>query len=134
MSATVDGTARRDAVARCAEEWSRCSQAGDFDGMLALTAPGMTAWQTGGEPPRLFVDALVDIRAMRERMGPWEYLYPRLIADDRGFCEQHVVRFTRPDGSVRDFTACVVAEVDERGLISRLDEYLDPARSSTWVA
>ncbi|WGX96081.1 nuclear transport factor 2 family protein [Nocardioides sp. L-11A] len=125
---------RRDVVAGCAAEWSRRSQAGDFDGMLALAAPGMTAWQSGGEPPSPFVEAIEGIRTMHERMGQWQYLHPRLIVDDHGFCEQHVVRFARADGSTRDFTACVVAEVDENGLISRLDEYLDPARNSTWVA
>jgi hypothetical protein len=139
MSTPQDGAAgtrpptRRETVARTAEWWSRCSQAGDFDGMLALTAPGATSWQSGGEAPGLFADAVASIRAIRERMGPWQYLHARRLVDECGFCEQHVVRFSRPDGRVREVTACVVAEVGEDGLITRIDEYLDPARDSTWV-
>ena len=139
MSTEQDGTAvtgeptLRETVARTAEQWSRVSQAADFDGMLALMAPGATAWQSGGVPPVLFVDAVAGLRAIRERLGPWRYLHPRRVVDDHGFCEQHVVRFSRPDGRVRDITACVVAQVGQDGLITRLDEYLDPARDSTWL-
>jgi len=139
MSTQQDGTAvtrlptLRETVARTAEQWSRVSQAGDFVGMLALMAPGATAWQSGGAPPGLFVDAVAGLRAIRERLGPWQYLSPRRVVDENGFCEQHVVRFSRPDGSVRDITACVVAQVGQDGLITRLDEYLDPARDSTWL-
>jgi hypothetical protein len=139
LSTEQDGTAvtgeptLRETVARTAEQWSRVSQAADFDGMLALMAPGTTAWQSGGEPPGLFVDAVAGLRALRERMGPWQYLSPRRVVDEHGFCEQHVVRFSRPDGRVRDITACVVAQVGQDGLITRLDEYLDPARDSTWL-
>lgn len=139
MSTEQDGTAvtgeptLRETVARTAEQWSRVSQAADFDGMLALMAPGATAWQSGGEPAGLFVDAVAGLRAIRERMGPWQYLSPRRVVDENGFCEQHVVRFSRPDGRVRDITACVVAHVGQDGLITRLDEYLDPARDSTWL-
>jgi hypothetical protein len=139
LSTEQDGTAvtgeptLRETVARTAEQWSRVSQAADFDGMLALMAPGATAWQSGGEPAGLFVDAVAGLRAIRERLGPWQYLHPRRVVDDHGFCEQHVVRFSRPDGRVRDITACVVAQVGQDGLITRLDEYLDPARDSTWL-
>jgi ketosteroid isomerase-like protein len=139
MSARQDGTAvtrqptLRETVARTAEQWSRASQEGDFEGMLALMAPGATMWRSGGEPPGLFIDAVAGLRATRERAGPWQYLCPRRVVDDHGFCEQHVVRFSRPDGRVRDITACVVAQVGEDGLITRLDEYLDPARDSTWL-
>jgi hypothetical protein len=139
LSAQQDGPAvtrppaLRETVARTAEQWSRVSQAGDFVGMLALMAPGATAWQSGGAPPGLFVDAVAGLRAIRERLGPWQYLSPRRVVDENGFCEQHVVRFSRPDGWVRDITACVVAQVGQDGLITRLDEYLDPARDSTWL-
>ena len=125
-------TARPNQVDNCAELFFRRSEAGDWDGMLALAAPGMTAWQSGGEPRQAFVDVVPGFAAMRKRMGPWKYSDVERIVGEDGFCEQHVVRFNRPDGQVREFAACVVATVDEHGLITRLDEYLDPSRESTW--
>lgn len=127
-------TVRRQQVEDCAELFFRRSQEGDWDGMLALAAPGMTAWQSGGEPRQAFVDVVPGIEKMRERMGPWTYHDVERIVGEDGFCEQHVVRFQRPDGRVREFAACVVATVDANGLITRLDEYLDPSRESTWRA
>ncbi|MGI8754625.1 MAG: hypothetical protein ACR2MB_01945 [Acidimicrobiales bacterium] len=48
----------------------------------------------------------------------------RLTAD--GFVWRSVLTGTAPGGALRVPT-CVVATVSERGLVARIDEYLDPA-------
>lgn len=122
----------RDVVARCADEFFARSQAADWEGMLALAAPGMTAWASGGQPRGPFADAVPGFAVMREKMGAWEYLHVQRVVSDDSFCEQHTVRFQRPDGTTRDYAACVVGRVDSEGLLISLDEYIDPARPTSW--
>jgi hypothetical protein len=45
-----------------------------------------------------------------------------------GFLQQHILEATLPDGTRWAMDACVVVRV-EGGLITRLDEYLDSAKS-----
>lgn len=45
-----------------------------------------------------------------------------------GFMQQHVLEATLPDGTKWAMDACVVVKV-ENGVITRLDEYLDSAKS-----
>ena len=46
-----------------------------------------------------------------------------------GFVQQHVLRFTRADGTRQALPACLVVTCDD-GRITRIDEYLDSAHLS----
>jgi len=45
---------------------------------------------------------------------------------DTGFVQQHVLRGTMPNGEPIEIPACIICRV-EKGRITRLDEYFDPA-------
>ena len=45
---------------------------------------------------------------------------------DGGFVQQHVLHATGTDGAVIAMRVCIVILVNQRGLITRIDEYFDP--------
>ena len=65
------------------------------------------------------------IRALPDR----NYRVTRLEALPDGFMQQHVLEATLPDGTKWAMDACVVVKM-ENGVITRLDEYIDSAKSS----
>lgn len=119
-------------VERAAVTFFEASAEGDWDRALSVTAPGMTAWQSGGHPIQVFADLVPQLRKMREKVGSWTYEDVRRIASEDGFCEQHAVRFGAGTDKERVHAVCVVATVNADGLITHLDEYVDPHNPSTW--
>jgi ketosteroid isomerase-like protein len=65
------------------------------------------------------------IRALPDR----NYRVTRLEALPDGFMQQHVLEATLPDGTKWAMDACVVVRI-EGGVITRLDEYIDSAKSA----
>lgn len=65
------------------------------------------------------------IRTLPDR----NYRVTRLEALPDGFMQQHVLEATLPDGTKWAMDACVVVKI-ENGVITRLDEYLDSAKSA----
>jgi ketosteroid isomerase-like protein len=46
---------------------------------------------------------------------------------DGGFVQQHVLHATGENGGSIELRVCIVIKVDDRGLITTIDEYFDPA-------
>ena len=65
------------------------------------------------------------IRALPDR----NYRVTRLEALPDGFMQQHILEATLPDGTKWAMDACVVVRM-ENGVITRLDEYIDSAKSA----
>jgi len=119
-------------VEQVAETFFEASAAGDWDRALSVTAPGMTAWQSGGHPVQEFASLIPRFRALKEKLGTWAYEDVRRIVSDTGFCEQHSVRFGAGTDREKVVAACVVGTVNASGQITHLDEYVDPHTPSTW--
>ena len=95
--------------------------------LAALWSDDVTVWRQGGGPVRdkpralkviaWFVDSTTDRR--------YEVLDRQIF--DGGFVQQHVVHAHDSGGAPLAFRACLVVRVNPDGLISRIDEYLDPA-------
>ena len=95
--------------------------------LAALWSDDVTVWRQGGGPVRdkpralkviaWFVDSTTDRR--------YEVLDRQIF--DGGFVQQHVVYAHDSGGASLSFRACLVVRVNPDGLISRIDEYLDPA-------
>ena len=100
---------------------------GDLDALAALWSDDIVVWRQGGgrerDKPRAlkviewFVGATADRR--------YEVLDRQVF--DGGFLQQHVVHATDRAGAPLSFRAALVVKVGADGLISRIDEYLDPA-------
>jgi ketosteroid isomerase-like protein len=109
-----------------ADEYFRAASAHDYDALRAMFAPGGVAWSNVGGGER-DIDALIAFMpVMRQTIGDHAYSEIRRLVTSDGFCEQHRVTSVRPDGSTLDLgDVCCVVRLDDKGKITRFDEYLD---------
>lgn len=99
----------------------------DTGTVAKLFSPGVAVWKSGDSRDndharsvkiiQWFVDATVDRR--------YEILDRQLF--DGGFVQQHVLHARTPAGTTIAMRVCIVVKVDADGLITRVDEYFDPA-------
>jgi uncharacterized protein len=111
-----------------AERFVGAIQRGDTEAVRACYAPDAKLWHnTDG------IEQTVDqnmkvldwfIRTLPDRY----YRVQRREALPDGFLQQHVLEATLPNGKKWSMDACVVVRA-ENGKITRLDEYLDSAKS-----
>lgn len=102
-------------------------EAGDGATMAELWSDDVTVWRLGGGPARdkaralkviaWFVDSTTDRR--------YEVLDRQIF--EGGFVQQHTLHTADTTGTPLSFRACLVVRVSVEGLITRIDEYLDPA-------
>jgi len=116
--------ARTPDPAEVAAAFFAATQANDWEAAKAMFAPGARLQSYPGPPAADVAEASEGWQRIRDRFGSWEYAHVRRVTQPGAFCEQHTVRF--PELGV-ELEACVVACVDERGLITRLEEYVDGA-------
>ena len=111
-----------------AERFVGAIQSGDTETVRACYAPDAKLWHNNDG-----IEQTVDqnmkvldwfIRTLPDR----NYRVIRREALPDGFMQQHVLEATLPDGTKWAMDACVVVKV-ENGVITRLDEYLDSAKS-----
>ena len=104
---------------------------GDVTALAALWSDDIMVWRQGGgrerDKPRglKVIEWFVDSTAGRR----YEVLDRQFF--DGGFLQQHIVHATAKDGTPLSFRACLVVKVGDGGLITRIDEYLDPADLAT---
>lgn len=99
----------------------------DTERLRAVTAPGFRASRNGG--PAVDMDTLLaGLAATMWGFGlTGTYSDIRRVLGDHAVAEQHLVTMARPDGVSVDIDVCVVVLFDDAGLVTRLDEYADPA-------
>lgn len=100
---------------------------GDGPGLAALWSDDIVVWRQGGGRERDKARGLKVIEwfiaGTEDRR--YEVLDRQLF--DGGFLQQHTVHATTRAGAPLTFRACLIVRVGADGLISRIDEYLDPA-------
>lgn len=99
----------------------------DIDLVEQLFSPGIAVWKSGDTEDndqarsvkiiRWFVDATVNRR--------YEVLDRQMF--DGGFVQQHVLHAGARTGATIAMRVCIVIKVGGDGLITRIDEYFDPA-------
>lgn len=100
---------------------------GDGPGLAALWSDDVVVWRQGGGRERdkarglKVIEWFVDSTASRR----YEVLDRQVF--DGGFLQQHNVHATTRAGDPLTFRACLIVKVGPDGLITRIDEYLDPA-------
>ena len=102
-------------------------EAGDAAGLAALWSDEVTVWRLGGGPARDKQRALKVIAWFVDSTTDRHYEALDRQVFDGGFVQQHTVHATDTTGTPRSFRACLVVKVNPDGLITRIDEYLDPA-------
>lgn len=116
----MDAAALEDIAARLFDAFV----ANDLDTVGAMMAPGAVLTQNG--TPASWDEARPMIEGLRGVLGDHHYTEVRRVAGDHAVVEEHHVVSTTPDGRAIDLAACVVLRVNDDGLITHLDEYVDP--------
>ena len=115
------------AVGGIADSLFSAIEAGDISAVERLFSPDVAVWKSGdhrdndrGRSVRVigwFIDTTVERR--------YQILDRQLF--DGGFVQQHVLHATARAGGVLAMRVCIVIKIGADGLITRIDEYFDPA-------
>jgi ketosteroid isomerase-like protein len=98
---------------------------GELEMVRSLYAPGAVVWTCFDEQER---DVPGSMRVLEWLVGATSerhYEVTRRIEIEGGVLQQHVLRATALNGKEFSMAACLVIRI-EHGLITRIDEYLDP--------
>jgi ketosteroid isomerase-like protein len=120
-------------IAEVADRLFSAIEDGDQATVDQMWSDDITVWRVGRGP------AKSDAKARALRVIAWfisitterryEILDRQEFANgtDRGFLQQHVLHASGHAGQSVAMRVCIVIKVDNEGLISRIDEYFDPA-------
>jgi ketosteroid isomerase-like protein len=100
---------------------------GDYATVDGMWADDVAVWHSGDLDDNERSRALKVIRWFMNVTTTRSYEILDRQFFDGGFVQQHVLRAQRPDGPSIEMRVCIVIKVDATGLITRIDEYFDPA-------
>jgi ketosteroid isomerase-like protein len=109
-----------------ADVFGRALEGADPDGFVAILAPGAIVWHNYD---RKEVDArenMAAIAMLAQRVDGLKTEHVYLSPTDTGFVLQFVVRGTVRSSGNEFGQNCVIVTTADDGLISRIDEYVDP--------
>lgn len=100
---------------------------GDYPDIEALWAPDVAVWHSGDPADNDRVLALKVIRWFLRitTTRRYEILDRQFFVG--GFVQQHVLHAGAAHGASIELRVCIVIKVGADGLITRIDEYFDPA-------
>lgn len=104
-------------------------QAGDLEAVRAAYAPDAKIWHNHDGVEQNVDENLKVMVWMARTLPDRRYRIVRREALSDGFLQQHVLEATLADGTPWSMDACVVVKM-ANGVITRLDEYLDSARTA----
>jgi len=100
---------------------------GDVEAVTALWSDDVTVWHTGDERDN---DKTRALKVIRWYVNATTYRHYEVLdrqVFDGGFVQQHILHSTNLRGEDVNLRVCLVVKIGDAGLITRIDEYLDPA-------
>ena len=102
-------------------------EAGDYDAVAAMWADDVLVWHSGDAEDNDRVRALKVIRWFMRRTTARRYEVLDRQVFDGGFVQQHILHADGTSGESIALRVCIVIKVGADGMITRIDEYFDPA-------
>ena len=103
-------------------------QSGDVAAVRACYAPDAKIWHNNDRKEQTVDQNVKVLEWFIRKLPDRNYRVQRVEALKDGFLQQHVLSATLPDGTAWKMSACVVVRM-AKGLITRLDEYIDSAEA-----
>jgi ketosteroid isomerase-like protein len=100
---------------------------GDYEAVENLWTDDVLVWHTGDPKDNQRTRALKVIRWFMDVTVTRSYEILDRQFFEGGFVQQHVLRARRSDDVSIEMRVCIVIKVNNDGLITRIDEYFDPA-------
>jgi ketosteroid isomerase-like protein len=116
-----------DAIADVADRLFEAIENSDIAMLQQLWNDDVTVWKTGEHRDRDKERALRVITWLFNRTIDRRYEILDRQLFDGGFVQQHILHANGHDGESISMRVCVVIKLGANGLISRIDEYFDPA-------
>jgi hypothetical protein len=126
MPATGSGHSQQ-VIAEVADQLFAAIEKSDETTLTQLFDDDIAVWRVGARRDNDKERALkvlrwfIDVTTQRR----YEILDRQLFTD--GFVQQHILHATGHDGALIAMRVCIVIKLGVNGLISRIDEYFDPA-------
>jgi ketosteroid isomerase-like protein len=115
------------AVTSVADRLFSAIEAGDVDAVAAMWSDDVTVWHAGDTRPSEKARAMRVIEWFVSATADRHYDVLDRRTFGGGFVQQHVLHGTARDGTPYSLRVGIIIVVGRDGLISRIDEYLDPA-------
>lgn len=100
---------------------------GDYSAVENLWTDDVLVWHSGDLADNERTRALKVIRWFMNVTVTRSYEILDRQFFEGGFVQQHVLRASRSDDASIEMRVCIVIKVNDGGLITRIDEYFDPA-------
>lgn len=113
--------------AKVADRLFGAIEAGDYAAVEAMWADDVLVWHTGDPKDNRRERALKVIRWFMDRTTTRRYDVLDRQFFDGGFVQQHVLHADGVNGESIALRVCIVIKVGADELITRIDEYFDPA-------
>ena len=117
----------RSTVADVAQRLFAAIEGGDADAVGALWDDDVLVWKSAEPQEQVKARALRVIFWFMDATTERRYEILDRQFFDGGFVQQHVLHATGRNGGSISMRVCIVIKVGANGLISRIDEYFDPA-------
>lgn len=112
-----------------AAEYCRATRENDATAMLAMSGAEAVVWHNFDEVEASMEQTVKGLRWIHRAVADLTWTDISLRPMDNGFVWQAVLTGTAPGGPLRAHS-CVVVTLNDGGLITRLEEYLDRAQTA----
>ncbi|WP_442930099.1 nuclear transport factor 2 family protein [Mycolicibacterium sp. BiH015] len=99
----------------------------DIDTVAALFSPDIAVWKSGDTRDNDHRRSVKIIRWFITTTSERRYEILDRRHFEGGFVQQHILHATAGTGTTIAMRVCIVIEVGDDGLITRINEYFDPA-------
>jgi ketosteroid isomerase-like protein len=120
-------TVSADVVADVADRLFAAIERGDATTVEAMWAADVLVWKSAEPQDQVRKRALRVISWFMDTTTERRYEILDRQFFDGGFVQQHVLHATGRNGGSISMRVCIVIKVGSTGLVSRIDEYFDPA-------
>ncbi|MDT5102308.1 MAG: hypothetical protein QOC76_6045 [Mycobacterium sp.] len=120
-------TVTADVVADVADRLFAAIERGDAATVEAMWAADVLVWKSAEPQDQVKKRALRVISWFMDTTTERRYEIIDRQFFDGGFVQQHVLHATGRNGGSISMRVCIVVKVGSTGLVSRIDEYFDPA-------
>lgn len=120
-------TVSADIVADVADRLFAAIEGGDAATVEAMWAADVLVWKSAEPQDQVRKRALRVISWFMDTTTERRYEILDRQFFDGGFVQQHVLHATGRNGGSISMRVCIVIKVGSTGLVSRIDEYFDPA-------
>src|ERR1700760_2016976 len=118
--------ANTETIADVADRLFRAIEMGDIATVEQTWAPGVVVWKVADrDRDRARALRVIDWFVTTTTERRCEILDRRFF--DGGFVQQHILHASGRNGGLISMRVCIVIKVGADGLITRIDEYFDPA-------